>query len=96
MNDMTNWLWFAGGLAAGFMHATMLWQAAKRLTAWTPVLGMLRLGLVAAVLVLSAFSGVIFASAAGWAIGLAMSGAWFFISGANPTVAPSKTHSNQP
>jgi hypothetical protein len=49
----------------------MLWRASRRLTAWTPVLGMLRLAVVAMVLVLAALAGTILAAAAGWASGYA-------------------------
>jgi predicted membrane protein len=96
MIETTTSVWFAGGLVAGLLHATMLWRAAKQLTAWTPILGLLRLGFVAAVLVLSTLSGVILASATGWAIGLAALGTWFLVNRENQSVATSKSHSQRP
>jgi len=69
----------AAGLAAGVLHATMLWRASSRHTAWTPLLGMLRLSAVATVLVLAAFAGAILAAATGWAIGFIALGAGFVI-----------------
>jgi len=95
MIEMTTWVWFAAGGVAGLMHATMLWRAMHRLSVWTPVLGILRLGFVAAVLILSALSGVILASAAGWAIGFAALGTRIFISGSSQTAASSNTHCNE-
>ncbi len=95
MIDMTTWVWFSAGLVAGLMHAATLWRAAKRLTVWTPVWGMLRIAVVTTTLVLSAISGMIFASAAGWAIGIAVLGTWFAISGGNQSVAPANARSHE-
>ncbi len=78
MIDRSLLVWFAAGLAAGLLHAAMLWRAAGRLTAWTPLLSMLRLAGVAAVLVAAAVSGAIIAAGAGWAVGIAALGGWFF------------------
>ena len=92
MIEMTTWVWFTAGFVAGFLHATMLWRATQRLNAWAPVLGFLRLGIVAALLVLSAVAGAILASATGWAVGLASLGTWFMISSGKQTVASSNAH----
>ena len=54
---------------------------------------MLRLGIVAAVLVLPALSGAILAAAAGWAVGLAALGTWFMVSSGKQAVASSNAHS---
>lgn len=62
--------WIVAGAGTGVLHATMLQQATHRLSAWTPVMGMLRLGIVAAVLISAALAGGILAAAAGWFAGL--------------------------
>ncbi|MCA9137207.1 MAG: hypothetical protein KDB00_10620 [Planctomycetales bacterium] len=74
MNETFSWVWFIAGIMAGCAHATMLWRATRRMGVWSPLVGMLRLGLVAVLLVMSALSGQILSSAAGWAIGLATLG----------------------
>ncbi len=77
MIDANNLLWFAAGLVVGFLHASMLWRDVHKFTAWSPLMGMLRLSLVAASLVVAAVSGQILAGAAGWAVGLATLGTLF-------------------
>ena len=74
MIDSTSLMWFAAGLIVGFLHASMLWRDVHRLTAWSPLLGMLRMVIVAALLVVAALIGQILAGAAGWAVGLATLG----------------------
>jgi drug/metabolite transporter superfamily protein YnfA len=69
-------VWFLAGIVTGCLHATMIQRSSIELTWWTPLLGMLRLAMVAAVLVLSAVSGQVLASAGGWAIGLTMLSLW--------------------
>lgn len=64
-------LWFAAGLLAGFAHAATLWRTVRRLSAWTPLLGFLRLTLVALLLVAAALAGEILSTAAGWATSFA-------------------------
>lgn len=59
---------FVAGLAAGFAHATMLKCQTVRPSAWTPLLGFLRLGLVATVLLIAALNHQILAAASGWAL----------------------------
>ncbi|MCA9129883.1 MAG: hypothetical protein KDB22_22505 [Planctomycetales bacterium] len=95
MIESLTWVWFVAGLAAGLMHATMLWRATRRQSLWNPMLGFVRLGLVSALLVLSALSGEILASAVGWAIGLAVLGTWFMVCGRHPTIAFSSIQSKQ-
>ena len=96
MIEMTTIAWFAAGLVAGLLHATMLWRATHRLTAWTPVLGMLRLGVVAAVLVVAALSGAILVSRRrlGW-WDLSLWATWLVASRTNRTVLPSNAHSGE-
>ena len=77
MLELSTLAWLVAGLLAGCLHAAMLWRAARQLTRWTPVLGMLRLGVVTGVLVVAALAGAIFAAASGWAAGFAVLGAWF-------------------
>ena len=89
MNELTTCAWFVTGLTAGLLHAGLLWRATHRLTAWTPVLGVLRLGVVTAVLVISALSGAILAAAAGWGLGFVATGAWFVVSRWNLPIASS-------
>lgn len=72
---MATYVGLAAGILAGFAHATMLWRTARRLTVWTPLWGLLRLAIVAAVLIVAAISGVILSAAAGWVIGFALLGA---------------------
>lgn len=86
MIEMTTIAWFAAGLVVGLLHATMLWRATHRLTAWTPVLGMLRLGVVAAVLVAAALLGAILVAATGWLVGFVTLGTWLVASRKNRTV----------
>jgi len=76
MIDRATCVWLAAGLLAGFVHATMLWRAAHRLTAWTPVLTIFRLAIVAAVLTVAALSGKIITAAIGWAVGFVVLAAW--------------------
>lgn len=59
---------FVAGLAAGFAHATMLKRQTARPSAWTPLLGFLRLGVVATVLLIAALNQRILAAASGWAL----------------------------
>ena len=72
MIEMTNWIWFAVGLLGGCLHATMLWQGVNAQSEWSPLMGILRVGLVASLLVVAAFNGAILASASGWAVGFAV------------------------
>lgn len=95
MIEMTTIVWFAAGLVAGILHATMLWRATHRLTAWTPVLGMLRLAVVAAVLLAAALSGTILVAAAGWVGGFVTLGTWLVASRTNRTVLSSNAHSSE-
>lgn len=69
------------------LHATMLWRATHRLSVWTPVLGTLRLGVVAAVLVMAALSGAILLAATGVAVGLVVLGARFVMSRIDRAIA---------
>lgn len=73
MIELTHYPGLVAGLLAGFVHATMLWRSSHRLSVWTPLLSLLRLGVVTAVLVLAAVYGQILAAASGWAIGFATS-----------------------
>lgn len=68
MIDITTIAWFVAGLVIGWLHVTLLRRSTHRLTAWTPVLGVLRLGTVATVLVVAALAGAILAAACGWAV----------------------------
>ena len=81
MIDWTHYFGFVAGLLAGLAHVTMLWRSSHRLSAWTPLLGMLRLGIVAAVLVFAAVYGQILAAAGGWAICFAVSAVLFVCAG---------------
>ncbi len=91
MIEATSWIWFAGGLLAGFTHATMLWQHVHRPSAWSPLFGLLRLGVVATLLIVAAISGAILACAAGWAVGFATLGTWFMTSRTGRTMDSSTT-----
>lgn len=95
MIDMTICVWLAIGLLAGFMHAMMLWRTAHRFTAWTPVLGLLRLAVVAVVLIVAALSGAILSAAAGWAIGFVVPGMWFVMFRANRVIASPRAGSSE-
>jgi hypothetical protein len=77
MFETAKFLGFSAGAVAGYVHATMLWRASHRLSAWTPIMGLLRIAIVAAVLVLAALYGQIFTAAGGWAIGFAVSALLF-------------------
>lgn len=79
MTDIASYLGFAAGSLAGVVHATMLWRSSHRLSMWTPLLGMLRLGLVAMVLVAAAVYGQILTTAAGWAICFAVCAVLYFL-----------------
>ncbi|MCA9142646.1 MAG: hypothetical protein H6821_09075 [Planctomycetaceae bacterium] len=68
MIDTTTIAWVAVGWAIGWLHVTLLCRSTHRPTAWTPVLGVLRLGAVTAVLVVAALAGAILAAACGWAV----------------------------
>jgi len=91
MIEAATWIWFAGGLLAGLIHATMLWRNVHRPSAWSPLLGLMRLGIVATMLVVAAISGAILACAAGWAVGFATLGTWFMTSRTGRTIDSSKT-----
>jgi hypothetical protein len=95
MIELTNFIWLAAGGLAGCLHAWLMWRGVQRPTAWAPVLGMLRLGVVAAVLVIAAMSGGILAAAAGWLIGLVGLGAWFATLKDKPAVASTYAPSNE-
>ncbi len=69
MIQVASMAWTAAGLVVGLLHADMLRRASRRLTAWSPALGMFRLGIVSALLILAALSGFILAAAVGWASG---------------------------
>ena len=73
MIELTHYPGFVAGLLAGYVHATMLWRSSYRLSVWTPLLGLLRLGVVATVLVFAAIYGQILAAAGGWAVCFAAS-----------------------
>lgn len=79
MLEIETIVWFAIGVVAGGLHGFMLRRSTHRLTAWTPLLGMLRLGLVATTLIVAAFTGEILTAASGWAIGFVGSNASFAI-----------------
>ncbi len=66
---MTTLIWFSVGLLAGWGHATALWRSTHRFSLWSPLIGFLRMGIVAASLVAAALSGAILFNAAGWATG---------------------------
>ncbi len=68
--------WMIAGLAAGAAHASALWRTTRRPTAWTPLVGAVRVAAVAAVLALAALWGEILSAAAGWAVGFAVLGTW--------------------
>lgn len=74
---------FLAGALAGYAHAAMLWRASHRLSPWSPIMGLLRLGVVAAVLVLAALYGQILPAAGGWAIGFAVSALIFLCVGSD-------------
>lgn len=73
MIEFTHYPGFLAGLLAGSLHATMLWRSSHRLSVWTPLLGLLRLAVVAVVLLLAAVYGQVVAAAAGWMICFAVS-----------------------
>ncbi len=85
MIDTTAFAWGSAGLLAGLMHALLLWRGVHRPNAWSPLMGMVRLGLVAAVLVASAVFGNIIAAAVGWGAGLIALGCWFSIANLDRT-----------
>ncbi|NJN47912.1 MAG: hypothetical protein HC808_17140 [Candidatus Competibacteraceae bacterium] len=95
MIEMITIAWFVAGLIAGFLHATMIWRTAHRLTAWTPVLGMLRLAAVAAVLIAAALSGAILLAAAGWVVGFATLSMGLVTRRTNRTDRSSIAHSSE-
>jgi hypothetical protein len=95
MNDSEKWIWLAVGLAAGILHASMLWHAAHRLSVWSSLWGMLRLFAVAAVLVTAAVWGSILAAAAGWAVGLVSIGTWLVIRGPAPRPSSPQVESQE-
>ncbi|MCA9134797.1 MAG: hypothetical protein KDA45_16630 [Planctomycetales bacterium] len=76
MFEWATYFWFIGGVGAGVLHASLLWRAAQQLTAWAPLLGPLRLALVATVLLLAALEGSLLAAAGGWAGGFVAAGLW--------------------
>ena len=86
MIEVTSWIWFVAGLLAGLVHATMLWRNVHTLAAWSPLIGLLRLGFVATLLVAAALNGEILAGAAGWAIGFALLATWFMTRRASRTI----------
>ena len=87
--------WFAAGLSAGVLQATMLWRTARRLTSWTPALGVLRLALVSLVLVVAAVSGAILAAAAGWAVGFIALCGWIVAKGTGQAFLSRNTPSSK-
>ena len=93
MIELTTVLWIAAGLGVGIVHASILWRATSRLSAWTPVWGILRLSFVASVLVLSALSGLILYSTAGWAVGLVLTGGWLVARSGKQATASIQIHS---
>lgn len=68
MIDSSAVLGMIAGALAGLFHAGMLWQGVRVLSAWSAILGLLRIGVVGAVLVLSALHGQIVVTAAAWAV----------------------------
>ena len=95
MIEMTTCGWFVAGLLVGAIHSTMLWRATHRLTAWTPLLGMLRLTVVAAVLVAAALWGAILIAATGWVVGFLILGVWRLAGHRTPTSVSSGNHSGE-
>ncbi len=91
MIDSTSLIWFAAGLIVGFLHASMLWRDVHRFTTWSPLLGMVRMAIVAALLVVAALLGQILAGAAGWAVGLGDAGD--MVDGPPPQPPPSAANS---
>jgi hypothetical protein len=91
MIDAKTSIWLAAGLMAGFLHASLLWRQVHRFSAWSPLMGMLRLGLIAVLLVAAALSGKILAGAAGWAVGLTVLGTWFMTRRSGRTVSAANT-----
>jgi hypothetical protein len=74
-------LGFSAGALAGYAHAAMLWRASHRLSSWGPITALIRLGIVAAVLVLAARYGQVLPAAGGWAIGFFVSALIFLFVG---------------
>lgn len=56
-------------MLVGLLHAGLLWKATTRPTVWTPLVGLLRMGLVVALLSFSAVSGGILPASCGWLLG---------------------------
>ena len=81
MIELTHYPGFVAGVLAGYLHATMLWRSTHRLPAWTPLLGLLRLGVVATVLVFAAVYGQILAAACGWVVCFATSAVLYACAG---------------
>ena len=79
MIELTTLAGMAAGLVAGLFHAHLLRRGTVRLTTWTPLWGMLRLGAVTAILVVAAISGEILAAAAGWALGFLTTCVWIVL-----------------
>lgn len=92
MVEMSTILGFSAGAFAGYAHAAMLWRASHHLSVWTPIKGLLRLGIVAAVLVLAALFGQILTVAGGWAIGLAVSAILFLWVGSDRDPKPRESN----
>ena len=93
MIEMTTLSWFALGLFAGLVHATMLWRNVHSHSVWSPLIGFLRLAIVASLLVVAAINGAILANAAGWAVGFVLLAAWLRIApeahASDPSTSPS-------
>ncbi len=69
MIDTTPWIWFGVGLLVGSVHSTLLRHGVQKLNAWLSLLGLLRVGIVAMVLLISALNDAIIVCAGGWIIG---------------------------
>lgn len=95
MIETMNLGWFLAGILVGLLHATMLWRSTKQPTAWTPVSGMLRLGMVAGVLVVAALSNAILIAAGGWLAGFVARCAWFILDRTNHEAPSSEAHSGE-
>ncbi|MCM2372547.1 hypothetical protein NB063_18205 [Rhodopirellula sp. ICT_H3.1] len=67
----------------------------RDVSAWTPLWGFLRLGLVSAVLVASAVNGQILYGAAGWAIGFAVPAVWLMFREQDRTMEHANGNRNQ-
>ena len=61
------------GAALGALHVWSLWRSARRPTALGAMFGLLRLTSIAILLAFAAMGGVLPATAAGWALGFAVS-----------------------